>query len=240
MPPASQRTLLVDRSPRTASAPRRRIAPLVAALLGLAITAFGKGASATKPSVRLDDDFASSTDELDSTHDGLRLDFNASYGWWSGASSLSAPTSDAGASRYGRSPPGGASSVWRWNDAIDFHYAHGALIVPLFGGFLGQAGGETTGGAHLFGLYGGVLLPGLGVRGSLGGGWTLEASLRPAWSKYWLGSSGGSSVSGSELSAHGDVRACWGTMMSMCLIAAPAVYENGWFKGASFGFGYSM
>lgn len=158
---------------------------------------------------------------LPSTPDGLRFGYTAEGGAIFGAAAFGAiePASRA------RTPPSVsyATTLWRWSMSLDTSYARGALIVPILGGFGGQAGGGTTEGRVLFGIYGGALLPGVGVRTPLPGGYTVETTARASYSTLYLGDRAGT-LSRSALGARIDVRSCSNSSFAFCAgVAADAL-----------------
>jgi len=170
----------------------------------------------------------------------FRFGMDFAGGWWTGGGSLEAKTDS------GKPVPNGAHGLWRWSDGIDLSYAHGDLVFPIIGGFLGQAGGGVNGGTA-FGLYGGALLPGIGTRTPLSNGWVLEATVRGVYSFYSLESMGGgqfNKLSGGGLSARADVRTCSNQRgmigLDWCFFVSPNLYEGGVMTGANAGLSMVM
>ncbi|MGZ5967178.1 MAG: hypothetical protein ACXWP4_05890 [Polyangiales bacterium] len=175
-----------------------------------------------------------------SLRNGIRFGFDFSGGYWSGASAFAISNDMGMASKA--SPPPTAKTLWRWSDAADLSYAGGELVIPIFGGFLGQAGGGTTSDGTLFGLYGGLLLPGIGTRTALSESFTLEATVRGVYSRYSLEVMGGSPtghLSAGGLSARADVRVCSnrkaGFGLDYCIFTSPSLYESGVLDGGNLG-----
>lgn len=136
-------------------------------------------------------------------------------------------------------PTSYATTLWRWSLAsLDSSYARGALIVPIFGGFVGLAGGGTTADRAVFGLYGGALLPGLGVRAPVSSGYTVETTLRATYSGFDLHGDGFAALSRSTLGARIDMRGCSNRSLSLCAGVAADTLASGRAYGISLTTGF--